>query len=146
MVCIAVVAALTWQAPKSNGALAASLASELSPGDGVVMVDDLFYDVPFLAHLAAPVIVASDWSDPDIARHDNWKKELADAARFDADAGARVLRPIARLGTLACGRGRVWFIVKPGAGERWLASIPDARRVRADAHAELWRASRRACP
>jgi len=146
VISLAVVVSLVWQSPKSNRALAEALASAIAPGDVVVMVDDLFYDVPFLARVAAPVIVASDWSDPDIARHDNWKKELADAGRFDPAGGARVLRSSTGIDALACGTGEAWFIVKPGAGERWLASVPNVTRVRADARAELWRAPRRACP
>ena len=144
-VSLAVVAALAWQAPKSNRALAAALERGIARGDAVVMVDDLFYDVPFLARLDAPVVVASDWSDPDIARHDNWKKELADAARFDPATAARVLRSSGDMSALACGAGSTWFIVKPGAAGRWLAPIPNVERVRADAHAELWRAPPRAC-
>ena len=146
VVSVGIVALLAWQAPKSNRAIAATLRAGLVPGDGVVMVDDYFYDVPFLARLTQPVVVASDWADPEIARRDNWKKELADAARFDPAKAARVLQPLAGLEALGCGSGRVWFIAKPGGGERWLRAVPDVARVQAGAHAELWRAPRRACP
>ncbi|HUP08138.1 MAG TPA: glycosyltransferase family 39 protein [Caldimonas sp.] len=144
-VSLAVVAALAWQTPRSNRALAAELAGAVAPDDIVVMVDDLFYDVPFLAGIRSTVVVVSDWSDPAIARHDNWKKELADAARFDPGAAARVLRPVTDIDALACGSGHAWFIAKAGAGERWLAPVPNVTRMRADAHAELWRAPRHAC-
>jgi len=146
LVSLGVVGVLAWQAPKSNRSVAAALGRGLAPGDAVVLVDDAFYDVPFLARLAAPPLVASDWSDPGIARRDNWKKELADAARFDPAAAARVLVPSARLHMLACGSGRVWFVLKPGSAAHWLDRVPGAERVQAGAHAELWRAARRPCP
>jgi 4-amino-4-deoxy-L-arabinose transferase-like glycosyltransferase len=144
-VSLGLVIALAVQAPKSNRGVADALAAGYAAGDAVVLVDDAFYDVPFLARLPATVMVASDWSDPDLPRHDNWKKELADAARFDPAAAARVLRPIADLPALACGRGHAWFVAKPGAGAPQLAAIPGAQRVRADPHAELWRAPRHPC-
>jgi 4-amino-4-deoxy-L-arabinose transferase-like glycosyltransferase len=143
---LGLVVALAVQAPKSNRGVAAALAAGYAAGDAVVLVDDAFYDVPFLARLPAAVMVASDWSDPELARHDNWKKELADAARFDRGAAARVLKPIADLPAVACGNGRAWFVVKPGAGARELAAVPGAERVHTDRAAELWRAPRHPCP
>lgn len=58
--CVAIVVAVAWQAPKSNRPAALALASHRAAAERVVMVDDYFYDLPFYARLTQPVIVVSD--------------------------------------------------------------------------------------
>ena len=110
--CLAIVAGLAWKAPGSHQDLGLALAQRLQPGDRVVFVDHYFYDVPFYARLAEPPVVVSDWDDPEIPRHDNWRKELHDAARFDPAQGARVLWPWQRVAELGCGAGATWWLAK----------------------------------
>ena len=143
--CVAIVVAAAVQAPQSNRAAALQLAARLAPGERVAMVDEYLYDVPFYAGLRAPVIIASDWADPDLPNHDNWRKELYDAARFDPARAAELLWPLARLDALSCGRSAVWFVVDPGAARR-VAGLTGVQRIYADARTELWRAAPRACP
>ena len=109
------------------------------------MVDDYFYDVPFYADLREPVVIAGNWDDPELPLHDNWRKELYDAVRFDTALGRRVLVPLARLESLACGDGASWFIVAPGAQAARVAALPGAERVQADRASELWRVAARRC-
>ena len=137
--CLGTVLALAWQAPGSNRAAAEVLAARLAPGDKVAMVDDYLYDVPFYARLTAPVTIASDWADPDLPKHDNWRKEIYDAARFDPAKARTVLVPIARLGSIACGAHAVWFVVRAGHGAA-LQALPGIAKAYADRHTELWRA------
>jgi hypothetical protein len=107
------------------------------------MVDEYLYDVPFYARLREPVLIASDWADPELPKHDNWRKELFDAGRFDPALAERVLWPIARLDELSCGHA-VWFVVSPGKASR-VQRVPGIEKVYADANTELWRAAARAC-
>lgn len=144
LVCVGVVAATAWKAPQSNRALALALAARIAPGDVVVMVDAYFYDVPFYARLTKPVIVASRWDDPELPLHDNWRKELFDAARFDPAAGRAVLRPLAQLDLLGCGANAVWFIAGKAEVAR-VAVLAGAERSFGDARTELWRAPGTAC-
>ncbi|HEX7437688.1 MAG TPA: glycosyltransferase family 39 protein [Caldimonas sp.] len=144
LLCAGVVVALAWAAPNSNRAAALALAARMAPGDKVAMVDEYFFDVPFYARLSEPVLIASDWSDPDIPNRDNWRKELFDAARFDPAKGRAVLWPIARLDALSCGPHAVWFVVKVGAGTA-LQRVSGAVMAYADARTELWRAPARTC-
>jgi 4-amino-4-deoxy-L-arabinose transferase-like glycosyltransferase len=145
LVCLALVSAAAWKAPKSHRAAALQLAAGLAPGDRVVMVDEYFYDLPFYADLRAPVIVASRWDDPDLPRHDNWRKELHDAAAFAPARAAALLRPLAPLEALSCGAAATWFVVEPGSAPR-VAAVAGAQRVYGDAGTELWRAPARPCP
>jgi 4-amino-4-deoxy-L-arabinose transferase-like glycosyltransferase len=144
LACVAIVGFAAWKAPQSNQALALTLRAAMAPADKVVMVDEYFYDVPFYARLVRPVVIAADWTDPEIPRRDNWRKEVFDAARFDPPLARELLRPLTELGTMACGSGAVWFIVSAGHADR-VAGQPGATRAFADKRAELWRVPGRAC-
>jgi len=60
----------------STEALAAALAPRLAPGDVVVSYRRWFYDLPVYLDRAEPVWVAEAWGDPEIPRHDDWRREL----------------------------------------------------------------------
>jgi 4-amino-4-deoxy-L-arabinose transferase-like glycosyltransferase len=145
LACVAIVGAVAWSAPGSNRALALALAERMARDDTIVMVDEFFYDVPFYARLQHPVLIASRWDDPDLPRHDNWRKEVFDAARFDPALGRTLLRPLDRLDTLTCGTTTVWFIAAPAEAVR-ISALAGATRVFTDARAELWRVPGRSCP
>ncbi len=142
--CVAIVAVVAWKAPGSNRALALALAERIAPADTVVMVDEYFYDVPFYARLKRPVLIASDWADPALPKRDNWRKEVADAARFDPTLGRALLRPLADLAATTCSAGAVWFIV-PAPDAARVAALPGAQRAFAAARAQLWRVPGRRC-
>ena len=114
--------------PISSKEVAALLAAQIKPGDRVVFVDEMFYDLPFYAGLQQPPFVASDWADPKLPLRDNWRKELFDAARFDAERGRELLWPIARMDELTCGGATVWFVLNPANLPR-MASVPGAVNV-----------------
>ena len=145
LACVAVVLAITWQAPKSNRGAALALAQAMAPGDTVVMVDDYLYDIAFYARLHDPVVFASDWDNPLLPKQDNWRNELVDAARFAPARGAAELRPMAQLGQLACEGHTVWFVVASVKAPR-VAGLTGVTRIYRDANSELWRASARSCP
>jgi 4-amino-4-deoxy-L-arabinose transferase-like glycosyltransferase len=142
LACLGVVGALTWHSPHSGKAAALALAAQRGPGEPVVFMDEMFYDVPFYARLDAPVRVASDWSDPSIAKSDNWRKELADAARFDPTFAKQVLYPIERLGVLCHAGRRVWFVAKAGYRSDAFAPVLGLQVVYRDRELQLLRGCR----
>ena len=142
--CVAIVGAVAWKAPQSSRALALQLAAHIAPADTVVMVDEYYYDVPFYARLAKPVVIASRWDDPELPTRDNWRKEVFDAARFDPTLGGQLLKPLDKLDALTCGASVVWFIVPPAEVAR-VAALTGAERTFADRRAELWRTPGRVC-
>src|SRR5262249_7230709 len=105
---------------------------------------EMFYDLPFYAHLESPPIVASDWQDPAVQTHDNWRKELADAARFDPGRGDELLRPLDGLAELACDTHAVWVVTRP-ANEARVPAVPGLAKVYGDGDIVLLRAPGRAC-
>ena len=143
--CVAIVGAVAWKGPPSNRALAQALAASIAPGDKVVMVDEYLYDVPFYAQLERPVIITGDWSDPELPKRDNWRKEVFDAARFDPALGRELLLPADGLVRIACGASAVWIIV-PTPNAAPVAALGGAAPAFRDARNELWRVPGRACP
>jgi hypothetical protein len=142
---LALVAGLAWKAPGSHRELGRALAEQVHATDRVVFIDDYFYDLPFYAGLRAPVVVVSDWDSPEIARHDNWRKELSDATRFSADRGADVLWTWSRLGDIDCAAGPVWVVAAAEHHARLQAAIAGLERVRVQGAVELLRAPGRHC-
>ena len=100
--CVAAVAAGAAFPSKSLRDLARTLAQQAAPGEPVVFLYDYYFDVPFYAHLRAPVRVVENWSDPRVVGRDNWRKELLDAQRFASGAAARVLLSPAELADTIC--------------------------------------------
>jgi 4-amino-4-deoxy-L-arabinose transferase-like glycosyltransferase len=144
VLCVAVVMVFAWKAPKSSQDLAETLAKRMAPTDKVVMVDTYVFDVPFYAKLQHPVIVASNWADPELPRQDNWRKELFDAARFDPAQGRKLLQPLTTMNQMACNASAVWFIV-PGVNSDRVAGLTAVNKVFANDRYELWHAAGRSC-
>ncbi len=145
VVCLAIVGAIAWQAPKSNRGAALALAQAMAPGDTVVMVDDYLYDLPFYARLRKPVVFVSDWANPELANQDNWRNELMDAAAFAPERGRQVLRPDgSQLDQMACDGGDGLDSGICGSGQT--SGGVDRRHPRVqDANSELWRVQARTC-
>jgi 4-amino-4-deoxy-L-arabinose transferase-like glycosyltransferase len=161
LMCLLAVSVLTLRPTPHHSAAAHVLQSQAGPHDRIVMVDEYFYDIPFLANLNRPVVVISDWDSPEIARHDNWRKELLDAARFAPDHGRSVLWTWARWDEAVCAPTKhaglpgssahnlpvapqVWYVLKPG--HVLLKPLPgSARQQFGDARLELWRAPLEPC-
>ena len=139
LLCLAIVAGFTWHTPRSNRDTALALKGLAQPADLVVFVDAIFYDVPVYAALARPPLTASRWDDPDLLRTDGWRKELADAARFDPAQGRERLWPLARLGELACRGVPSWYVVEAGHSAL-LEAVPGVALVQRGENSELWRA------
>jgi len=108
--CVAVVAAGTAFPDKSLRSLGRTLAQQARPGEPVVFLYDYYFDVPFYAHLSAPVRVVENWSDPQVVGRDNWTRELLDAQRFASGPAARVLLTPAELTDTICNASTSWLV------------------------------------
>ena len=138
--CVALVVGVALADKVSAKSLASTASSLLQPPDQVVLIDQYPYDLPFYLQARKPAWVVSDWQDPEIARRDNWRKELADAGEFDhASRQAVLLRPAefaARLCSSAA--GVLWIWGKPSAPE-WLGWLQQQPVFAADQRHALWR-------
>jgi len=142
--CLTIIAVLAWNAPGSHRDVGLALGERWRGGDRVIFVDHYFYDLPFYAGLRVPVAVVSDWDDPELPRHDNWRKELFDAARFAPDRGGTVLWRWSRLSDLPCGGGRTWVVTTRDALPR-LQSLMRLVPVLEGRHALLLQSTAPSC-
>lgn len=74
------------------------------------MLDAYYYEIPFYWKLKRPVMVVSDWQDPFLPLHDNWRNELSDAGRFEPASAATTLINREELSRLLCVPKRSWLI------------------------------------
>jgi len=142
--CLVPVIYLAVKPPHSAKPGAAFLAEHITPGDDIVFIDEVFYDLSFYMNLHQPLIVVADWANPDIPKRDNWRKELYDAGRFDPTLAQKVLWPIGRIGELTCQGRAVWFVLHP-ANEPHLAGIAGIETMYVDKELKLIRAPARRC-
>ena len=66
--------------------------------------------------------VIEDWQDPAIARNDDWRKELADAARFAPPARGNRLVSMAALPARLCGTRGAWVVAPLRPRPAWLGA------------------------
>ena len=122
--------------PHSGRELARELAQRHGAGEPVIALQPYPYDLPFYARLQAPVVVVEDWTRQRAQPRDDWRKELADAALFAPQQGARTLVQPAALPALLCGAAVSWLIT--GHDGPSPAVLTGARLVHAGHDATLW--------
>jgi 4-amino-4-deoxy-L-arabinose transferase-like glycosyltransferase len=128
---------------KSSRALALALLERQRGSEPVVMLEDYRFDVPFYAALRRPVVVVDAWSSPDIARHDNWRKEFADAAAFAPAQAATTLIERSALPKLLCAAPTSWLL-GANASTATHPFLAAAQRVATQGGTSLWRVDARA--
>lgn len=109
-ICIASVVAVTVYATPPGARLKLPVGTRVPPDARVLMVGTYFYEIPFYWKLQKPVLIEGDWASPDIAHHDNWRKEVADAAQFDSARAAQVLVAPQRLSAALCVPQPTWVV------------------------------------
>jgi len=143
-ICLVALGVAATSHGRDHTALAHALRDARAPGDPVVFVQEYFFDVPLHARLRDPVTVIADWRDPDILKHDNWRRELAEAAPFASERAAALLVDARQGFRLRCGKAPLWAVVK-SSDAPIVAALPDTLRVAATHHVELWRIAPRTC-
>ena len=101
-ICVIAVGVAASNPRDSLADMARAVRAEFSPGDTHVVLHSFPFDLGFYTGAAQPPWVVEDWTNPDIVRRDNWRKELYDAARFEPEAGARTLIDAAELTRRLC--------------------------------------------
>ncbi len=109
----------------SSRTLAQAVAGEVSPAvDELLLIDGYPYDLPFYLRLRHAPWVLGDWNDPQVDQRDNWRKELADAGKFEPETRADHLLLVERLPAKLChgvvGAIWVWGRMEEGSATSWL--------------------------
>jgi len=121
------------------------LAAELrplmsSPKDAVLVLRGYPFSLPFYLRHAPPLHVAEEWDQPWILQKDSWRRELFEAAEFNAQPARGVLlKPAEAARFLACARQTVWVIGRPNIAQAWLPQLPELERVAEVAGDTIWR-------
>lgn len=126
---------------RGNAVLARALDAQAAAGAAVYALDTQPYDLNLHQHAARPLRLVSNWADPSIATVDNWRKELADAARFAPSVAAQVLLTPEAARAQWCAQPVSWIVagLDAGAREAVLRDLAPLSRTRTLA---LWRLDR----
>jgi 4-amino-4-deoxy-L-arabinose transferase-like glycosyltransferase len=139
-VCLAAMALAGFYTKGSATVALSHMQQRMAPADTLVSLKEYPFDLAFYAHAAKPMWVVDDWTRPDVASHDTWRKELFDAAQFAPAAGASVLVSPRVLQQDLCMApdGIFWFWGTPSDPQRYpvlaYASLIESRGERA-----VWR-------
>lgn len=136
--CLAVIGWATVKPMHSLRPIGEALAQRVAPGDRVVFIGGYYFDVPYYARLRAPVIVVDQWDDARLTSVDSWRKELADAARFAPQRGARTLVLFKDAPARLCTGPRTWFVGADSADEH-LRLLDAAQVVFEYRSMKIWR-------
>ncbi|KAF1020703.1 MAG: Undecaprenyl phosphate-alpha-4-amino-4-deoxy-L-arabinose arabinosyl transferase [Paracidovorax wautersii] len=145
---VVAVAWVAWSGQLSSNAPMGSVLRVLQqPGDPVVIFGRYPYDLRFYNRASEPAVIVGNWADPDIPNHDDWRKEIADAAQFAPAMADRTLVANAQLPERLHGVRQAWLVGPASA----VADLPPqfhAERVFQDRSAgagrdpqTLWRLS-----
>ena len=144
LICCIAVAYVSLAVRSDNISIALMLKKLRSPDDPVVFVGEYFFDIPLAARLTEPVPVISNWHDPTIVRHDNWKRELAEAASFAPGVAATVLVDAGQGFALRCGSRPLWIVSDHG-DDAWVTALPGVVNIERSRRASLWRVGAKGC-
>jgi len=127
LLCVALAVVLGTVAVPAKAQWRALRSLPVQPADRLVMLEHLYYEVPFyLPAMAAPLVV-DDWTTEG-QQADNWKKELSDAAQFAPQLGNSLLLDAQALQAYACAhpQQRLWVVGSTEAAQRQMPPLASA--------------------
>ncbi len=145
LVNLGAVTAAALHASASTKEFGALLLERRHAGEPLLMLQNYFFDLPFYARTSSPIEVVDDWASAEVARHDNWRKELADAGRFAPQRAAASLIEPAAFAARLCAVPVSWVIAPSHPDARLARLVPlltGAQVVLSGHHATLWRIER----
>lgn len=137
-VSLAVVAGLTMFPRKSSPELARAMGAQRNAHEPVYMLGQYHFSVPLYARMLEPARIVDAWSDPEVFKQDNWRKEIADAGQFDRPSAASSLIEPAAFPAALCESPVNWIIGPSTAVERYPV-LAKARVVYVQREFTLWR-------
>lgn len=143
LACFAGVAFGTLWNHHSTRELGRALRPLAAPGERLVFLHAYYFDLPFYAGWRGAVEVVEDWDDPALTARDNWRKELADAGRFDPGLARRLLRLPSDVPSAHCGVAPLWVVGRRPLVQRY-PLLRDADIVAQQRDLVLWRVPPRA--
>ncbi len=121
VLCAGLLGYLRAHDPSQLSKLAMSGTQGYQPGDQIVMLSQYPYDLPFYLRATTPAWVVDNWQSPAIQQTDNWRKEIADAGRFDPQGKQRQLISARELRVRLCAQRErtYWVWARRDAATTW---------------------------
>lgn len=136
--CLVTIGGLTIYPRKSSPALARALGAQRGAHEPVYMLGQYHFSVPLYAGMLEPAHIVDDWSNPEVFKQDNWRKEVADAGQFDKPRAAAFLIEPDTLAAALC-RSPVSWIIGPSAAVDRYPFLAHARVVFTQRELTLWK-------
>jgi hypothetical protein len=95
--------------------IGAQIAAQKKPTDVFVYVRSYPFDLAFYSGATEPAWVVENWEN--LPKRDNWRNELADAARFNPEVGKQTLINFKEFVVRLCASEQRVFWVR---GDRWI--------------------------
>lgn len=112
VICVVLaVAGPHWQKYSPMG-LADKLAGEIKPGDDVVFMDRIFYDVLVRLDRTRPVYLNGHWDQRPRDMPDSWQRQVAEGREFEAATGYVLVEPAGVETLLARPGATTWVFVE----------------------------------
>ncbi|MDQ2150403.1 glycosyltransferase family 39 protein [Alcaligenaceae bacterium C4P045] len=129
LLCLIVVGIAAARDGGSGREAAQLLKRRVQSSDIVLTLGSLPFDLPLYAQLKKPMWILDDWTSPDIAKRDNWRKELFDAAKFAPPPAGEVLVTPEQLRARMCApeneHRRIWVWGREQDAQGDLAFAPN---------------------
>ncbi|MGJ7497525.1 ArnT family glycosyltransferase [Variovorax sp. RT4R15] len=138
LLCVACVVVTAKVASPPGARLKLPQGQVVGADDQVLMLDAYYYEIPFYWGLNKPVMVSGDWTPALVEAHDNWRKELYDAAQFEPGHGAERLVDTAALPGVLC-RPRATWLIGPSNAQLANPWLVRAQLVTFNDQAAVWR-------
>lgn len=143
LVCLSAILASTFFNTKSDENLAGLIAAQRQPGEPIVFLKNQFFDIPFYLGLREPVRIFDDWDLTNGPQHDNGRKALYDAGKFDPVRASELLLDDSRLAQTLCAQPTTW-IVGPKGSDHGYSLLRQIQPVSTQKYATVWKVSRTA--
>jgi 4-amino-4-deoxy-L-arabinose transferase-like glycosyltransferase len=142
LICLSAIVAVTIFNKKTDKGLSRVIAAQRVDDEPVLFVRNQFFDVPFYLRLKEPVRIFDDWSPSNTSKHDNWRKAVADAGKFDPEKARQLLLDATLFERVVCSHPVSWVIAMKGTEDGYplLKQIPSTATHEATS---VWRLSRK---
>lgn len=132
------VIVIAYRPTPSSRDLSRWISVHSQPGEPVYMINRFDFDAGLYARLQNPIRVVERWNDDALIRsRDNWRKELADAARFNPERADQTLITPDHLADSLCRQPRSWIIGFSAAASHYPPLVA-AEKVREWRESSLW--------
>ncbi|WP_454675847.1 ArnT family glycosyltransferase [Achromobacter pestifer] len=122
VICLVAIIVAASNPRGSAGPTMNELRAEMRAQDTQIALHTLPFDLGFYTQANEPAWIVDDWTNPEIPKRDNWRKELYDAAIFDPVMGKRVLIGDAEMGARLCAAAdgaRFWIWGRDDDAQRY---------------------------